>query len=89
MAEILITSIGGLAALLTSLSYLPQVRKAWHPGSTDDLSLKMLGALTTGLVLWVIYGLSKGDWILTAANGTGTALTGAVLAFKVQDTLRK
>ncbi|WP_247973916.1 PQ-loop domain-containing transporter [Bradyrhizobium sp. 195] len=34
--------MGVLAAGLTSLSYLPQVRKARSPGSTDDLSLKML-----------------------------------------------
>ncbi len=38
--------IGGLAALLTSLSYIPQVQKAWPRGSTKDLSVKMLAVLT-------------------------------------------
>lgn len=40
--------VGGLAAILTSLSYIPQVRKALPRGSTDDLSLTMLAVLTSG-----------------------------------------
>jgi MtN3 and saliva related transmembrane protein len=32
--------IEGFAALLTSLSYVPQVRKALPRGSTGDLSLR-------------------------------------------------
>jgi MtN3 and saliva related transmembrane protein len=38
--------VGGLAAFLASLSYIPQVRKAWPRNSTEDLSLAMLTALT-------------------------------------------
>jgi len=72
---------------LTSLSYLPQVQKAWPRGSTKDLSLHMLVVLTTGLFLWVAYGLSKGDWILTLANAVGATLSGSVLIFKVRDIL--
>lgn len=71
--------IGALAALLTSLSYLPQVGKAWPRGSTRDLSLKMLIALTAGLSLWVGYGLVKADWIIMLANGVGLALSFTVL----------
>jgi MtN3 and saliva related transmembrane protein len=85
MIDSLVPWIGGLAALLTSLSYLPQVRKAWPRGSTKDLSLKMLGVLTTGLLLWVGYGLLKADWILVAANSVGAALTGTVLGCKLRD----
>lgn len=77
--------IGALAALLTSLSYLPQVKKAWPRGETKDLSFKMLVALTTGLVLWVVYGLLRGDWTIVAANTVGASLSGAVLAFKIRD----
>jgi MtN3 and saliva related transmembrane protein len=71
--------------LLTSLSYIPQVQKAWPRGSTSDLSLKMLVALTTGLVLWIGYGLLRGDWVIVAANGVGAALSASVLAFKIRD----
>ncbi|MEA2911678.1 MAG: MtN3 and saliva related transrane protein [Bradyrhizobium sp.] len=77
--------IGICAAVLTSLSYLPQVQKARPRGSTSDLSLKMLLALTTGLLLWIAYGLFRSDWIIVAANLVGAALSGSVLAFKIRD----
>jgi MtN3 and saliva related transmembrane protein len=77
--------VGALAALLTSLSYIPQVRKAWPRGSTRDLSLKMLIALTSGLVLWVVYGALRGDWTIIAANIVGASLSGTVLACKIRD----
>jgi MtN3 and saliva related transmembrane protein len=57
MPQNLIPWIGACAAVLTSLSYLPQVQKAWPRGSPSDLSLKMLVTLTAGLVLWIGYGL--------------------------------
>jgi MtN3 and saliva related transmembrane protein len=85
MMERLVPWIGIGAAVLTSLSYIPQVRKAWPRGSTADLSLKMLVALTTGLVLWVGYGLLKADWVIVAANSVGAALSASVLAFKIRD----
>jgi MtN3 and saliva related transmembrane protein len=85
MTEHLIPGIGIAAAVLTSLSYIPQVQKAWPRGSTSDLSLKMLVVLTTGLVLWVGYGLLKGDGVIVAANSVGAALSGSVLAFKIRD----
>jgi MtN3 and saliva related transmembrane protein len=85
MNQSLIPWIGVVAATLTSLSYIPQVRKAWPRGSTHDLSLKMLAALTTGLLLWVGYGLLKGDWVIVAANSVGATLSGSVLACKIRD----
>jgi MtN3 and saliva related transmembrane protein len=85
MMESLIPWIGACAAALTSLSYIPQVRKAWPRGSTKDLSLRMLLVLTTGLLLWIGYGLLKGDWVIVAANSVGATLSGSVLAFKIRD----
>jgi len=67
------------------LSYVPQVRKALPCGSTEDLSLKTLGILTTGLVVWIIYGVLKADWVIVAGNGVGAALSATVLACKVRD----
>ena len=81
----LIPWLGAVAAVLTSLSYVPQVRKAWPRGSTKDLSLHMLIVLTAGLLLWVAYGLLRNDWVIVAANSIGAALSGSVLAFKLRD----
>jgi MtN3 and saliva related transmembrane protein len=86
MIESVVPWIGVCAAVLTSLSYIPQVRKAWPRGSTKDLSLHMLIVLTTGLLLWIGYGLLKSDWVIVAANSVGAALSASVLIFKIRDT---
>jgi MtN3 and saliva related transmembrane protein len=85
MMQSIVPWIGVCAAVLTSLSYIPQVRKAWPRGSTADLSLKMLIALTTGLLLWIGYGVLKSDWVIVAANSVGASLSASVLIFKIRD----
>jgi MtN3 and saliva related transmembrane protein len=89
MSDQLVTLLGAFAATLTSLSYIPQVKKAWPRGSTDGLSWKMLTALTAGLLLWIVYGFTNGDWVIVAANGVGAILSGIVLACKVRDIMGK
>jgi MtN3 and saliva related transmembrane protein len=83
------TVLGFAAAALTSLSYIPQARKALPRGATDDLSLKMLLALFTGLCLWIAYGAIIGDPIIIAANVVGAGLVGTVLGCKVRDVREK
>jgi MtN3 and saliva related transmembrane protein len=85
MIQSIIPWIGICAAVLTSLSYIPQVRKAWPRGSTKDLSLHMLIALTAGLLLWIGYGVLKSDWVIVVANSVGAILSGCVLTFKIRD----
>ena len=81
----LISFIGVAAAALTSLSYIPQVRKAWPRNSTDDLSVKTLLALSAGLTLWILYGIGKGDWVIILSNVIAVLLALTVLAFKIRD----
>lgn len=81
----LVYAIGLLAAALTSLSYLPQVRKAFPRGATKDLSFKTLTVLATGLALWIAYGLLNGDSIIVIANVVGLSLVGILLGLKLRD----
>jgi MtN3 and saliva related transmembrane protein len=74
-----------VGALAASLSYVPQVRKAWPRGSTEDLSLGMLTALTLGLTLWIVYGATQKDWVIVGSNVVGAALAGIVLGCKLRD----
>jgi MtN3 and saliva related transmembrane protein len=85
MSDLLPSIVGTAAAALTTLSYLPQVRKAWPRGQTSDQSLKMLIALTTGLLLWIVYGIMQGDWVVAGSNSIGATLVGLVLALKIRD----
>lgn len=81
----MVYAIGLLAAALTSLSYLPQVRKAFPRGATKDLSFKTLTVLATGLALWIAYGLLNGDSIIVIANVVGLSLVGILLGLKLRD----
>lgn len=81
----LITIIGLLAAALTSLSYIPQVRKALPSGSTGDLSSKTLAVLAAGLALWTVYGMLKGDYVIIVANAVGLASVSTLIGLKIRD----
>ena len=85
--SILVTVLAGLRPALTSLSYLPQVKKAWPRDSTEDLSWKTLSALTSGLAPWIIDGLAKVDWVIVAERGWGNAL-GYRVVCKIRDMTR-
>lgn len=75
--------IGTAAAICTTASYIPQVRKAWATRSTGDLSLKMLLLLLAGLSLWCVYGLVRADIIIVAANGASVAMLLSILYVKL------
>lgn len=51
--------IGYSGALISSISFLPQVIKLWKTKSGQDLSMVTLFFLTLNAILWVIYGLMK------------------------------
>ncbi|MBV9985157.1 SemiSWEET family transporter, partial [Bradyrhizobium sp.] len=58
----LITTLIGLAAACcTTVSFLPQVIKAWRTQSTRDMSVMMFTLLVTGNSLWLLYGALIGD----------------------------
>jgi MtN3 and saliva related transmembrane protein len=76
--------IGLAAAFCTTIAFLPQVVRTWQTRSTKDLSLAMFLVFTTGIFLWLVYGLMKRDMPLIAANGTTLVLSGTILYFKLR-----
>jgi MtN3 and saliva related transmembrane protein len=75
---------GYLAALCTTGAYVPQVLRVWRTRSTKDISLRTFALLVTGLVLWLVYGVWRGEVPLVLANGVTLALAGTILYFKVR-----
>jgi MtN3 and saliva related transmembrane protein len=78
------TLIGTAAALCTTVSYFPQVKKSWMTCETGDISLKMLLLLASGLGLWMVYGFVKSDVVIVAANGVSVAMVAIILYFKLR-----
>jgi len=79
------TLVGFVAAFCTTVSYVPQVKKCWQTGSAGDLSLKMLLILATGIGLWVVYGILKGDMVIIIANSVSLLLLANLVVFKVRE----
>lgn len=76
--------IGAAAATLTTLSFLPQV---WHTYRTRDvsgISLGMYSVFTTGVALWLVYGLFLGAWPVIAANALTLAFAVGILGMKLR-----
>lgn len=76
-------SIGYLAAILTTCSFVPQ---AWHTFRTRDvsgISLGMYSVFALGVALWLAYGLLLAAWPIVAANAVTLALALAILGMKL------
>ncbi len=78
------TVIGIIAALLTSFSYVPQVRKMWRRRSVMDISPMFMFQLMIGCVLWLVYGISLTDYVIIGANvvAVTTLVFGLVLYYR-------
>ncbi len=76
--------IGLLAGTLTTLSFVPQVVKAWRTRSLTDFSVAMLLTFAIGVSLWVVYGVMIGGTPVIVANAITLALALALLAMKLR-----
>ncbi len=82
--DLFIELIGFTAAALTTIAFFPQVIKIWKTKSTRDLSLGLFLILTTGVLLWLIYGILITNWPIIVANFVTLILTGSILFFKLR-----
>ncbi len=76
--------IGSLAAILTTVSFIPQVLQVWKTQHTHDISLGMYIAFTSGVALWLLYGILISSWPVIIANAITVCLAGAVLIMKIR-----
>ena len=79
------TLIGLMAAFCTTISYIPQLKKCWETGETEDISLKMFLILAAGIALWVVYGVLQRDVVIVLANSVSLLLLSGILFFKLRE----
>lgn len=75
--------LGLTAATLTTVAFVPQVLKTWRSKSAKDLSLGMYLIFTSGIILWLIYGILIEDIPIIAANVVTLTLALTILYFKL------
>lgn len=80
----MIDVIGFAAAACTTIAFLPQVIRTWKRRSAADLSLGLFSILTTGIALWLLYGILIVDWPIIVANGFTLVLVATILYFKLR-----
>lgn len=77
-------SVGYVAALLTTIAFVPQALKSWRTRDLSGVSLPMYGLFTAGVALWLLYGLMLESWPIVVANLATLTLAGLVLILKVR-----
>jgi MtN3 and saliva related transmembrane protein len=77
-------AVGLLAGLLTTISLVPQVTKIWKSKSARDVSKKMFIAFCTGVGLWLVYGIMKGEVPMIVWNAVSLVLALAILGMKLK-----
>lgn len=76
--------IGGVAALLTTLCWLPQALKILRTRETRDLSLIAYLAFAAGVALWLVYGVLIGSIPVIMANAVTLVLLAGILSLKLR-----
>ncbi|MEJ6021527.1 SemiSWEET family sugar transporter [Ramlibacter sp. PS4R-6] len=76
--------VGYLAAVLTTVSFVPQVWHTWRTRDVAGISMGMYAVFAVGVFLWLVYGLLLGAWPIVVANGITLALALAILAMKLK-----
>ncbi len=74
---------GYLAALLTTVSFVPQVIKIYKTRETAGISLAMYLVFVTGILLWLIYGILLNEMPIILANSVTLILSGYILLMKI------
>jgi len=76
--------LGFVAALLTTLAFVPQALKTIRTRDTRGLSLWIYAIFTSGIALWFAYGVAIGSWPIILANAVTFLLAASILLLKLR-----
>ncbi len=74
--------IGLVAGTCTTISFFPQVIKAYRSKETKNISLAMYIILASGLFLWMVYGILIAAFPVVLANAVSLVLASIILILK-------
>ena len=77
--------VGYPAAFLTTVAFVPQAWKSWRTRDLSGISLSMYALFTTGVALWLAYGVVIGSIPVIVANAITLLLAAVVLLLKVRE----
>lgn len=71
--------LGTAAAVLTTASFVPQALLTVRTRDVRGISLGMYSTFTVGVFLWLLYGISLGEWPIIVANAVTLSLALIIL----------
>ncbi|MBP6409294.1 MAG: SemiSWEET transporter [Fusobacteriaceae bacterium] len=78
------TFLGYVAAVLTTISFVPQALLIIKTKDTKGISLPMYILFTIGVACWLLYGIYFGMIPVIIANFITLALAIVILTFKIK-----
>jgi MtN3 and saliva related transmembrane protein len=77
------TVVGGIAAVFSTVSFVPQAAKIIRSRDTSSISAGMYMVTVAGFTLWTAYGAMQTAWPIIASNGVCLILSAFILAMKL------
>ncbi len=81
--------VGILAAVCTTIGFIPQIIRGIRTKRLDDVSPVMYILLMIGVSLWISYGVHLGDVIIIAANSAAASFSALILILRYKYTRQK
>jgi len=75
--------LGFIAGIITTASFVPQVWRTWKSKSGRDVSSAMLLMLSSGTLLWLVYGVMVSGLPIIVANAVTFTLVVVIFVLKI------
>jgi MtN3 and saliva related transmembrane protein len=79
-----INLVGYVAAICTTISFVPQLIRVYRLKSAHEISLTMFLVYSFGVFLWLLYGIFIGSLPVIVSNVFSVALSSAILVLKIR-----
>jgi MtN3 and saliva related transmembrane protein len=76
--------MGYMAAVLTTVAFMPQALKTIRSRDTRGISLSMYVIFTVGVGCWFGYGVFLGSWPMIVSNIITFVLAATILGLKLR-----
>jgi len=77
-------TLGLIAGAFTTVAFVPQVIKIWKSKHARDISLGMFAIFSSGVLLWLFYGIQIGALPVILSNAITLGLSLTILFFKIK-----
>lgn len=79
-----VDSIGYVAALCTTIAFVPQLLRVLKLRSAKEISLGTFLLFSIGVFLWLLYGIYSGSKPVIASNAATLGLSLSILLLKIR-----